>query len=218
LEKRPFRDWDDFLVRVLPDRADLLLLAKSGALHPFFENRYEAMWWAKHYRREFYAERSECLLEPEPVREVFPFQPEEPEVFARWESELLGYPITMSPFALWLEGIDRISTVRIDKLVEYVGREVEIVGVVVAVRNFIAVNGKPMKFVSLADETGVGELTLFPQAYQRMAYVVSRSKAIRVRVLIEWDKTESSISIQGVSLIQGRTGIRDVDKALARAV
>jgi error-prone DNA polymerase len=218
LEKRAFRDWDDFLVRVLPDQADLLLLAKSGALHLFFENRYEAVWWAKHYRREFYAERSERLFEPEPVKEAFPFQPKEPEVFARWESELLGYPVTLSPFALWLKGIDRMSTVGIDRLRDYVGREVEIAGVVVAVRNFIAVNGKPMKFVSIADETGVAEVTLFPQAYQRMAYVVSRSKAIRVRVLVEWDKTESSITVQGVSLIEGRTGIREVDKALARAV
>ncbi len=218
LEKRAFFNWDDFLVRVLPDQADLLLLAKSGAMHHFFDNRYEAVWWAKHYRREFYAERSESLLEPEPVKEAFPFQPEEPEVFARWEAELLGYPITVSPFALWLKGINRMSTIGIDQLRDYVGREVEIVGVVVPVRNFIAVNGKPMKFVSIADETGVAEVTLFPQAYQRMAYVVSRSKAIRVRVLVEWDKTESSITVQGVSLIEGRTGIRDVDKALARAV
>jgi DNA polymerase III alpha subunit len=139
-------------------------------------------------------------------------------VFARWETELLGYPITMSPFELWLEGINRISAVSIDQLEEYVGREVEIVGVIVAVRNFIAVNGKPMKFVSIVDETGVVEVTLFPQAYQRMAYVVSRSKAIRVRVLIEWDKTESAITVQGVSLVEARTGLREVDKALARAV
>ena len=68
LEERLFRDWDDFLVRALPDQADLLLLARSGALHPFFENRYEAIWRAKHYRREAYAERSECLLEPEAKR------------------------------------------------------------------------------------------------------------------------------------------------------
>jgi error-prone DNA polymerase len=218
LEKRPFYDWDDFLVRVLPDRADLLLLAKSGALHPFFENRYEAVWWAEHYRREAYAERSERLLEPEPTDDPFPFQSEEPKTFARWEAELLGYPISVSPFELWMEGIDSISTVRIKQLVDYVGREVEIVGIIVAVRNFIAVNGKPMKFVSIADESGVAELTLFPRAYQNMAYVVSRSRAIRVRVLVEWDKTESSISIQGVSLVEGKTSIRDVDKALARAV
>ena len=218
LEQRPFRDWDDFLVRVLPDQADLLLLARSGALHPFFENRYEAIWRAKHYRREAYAERSECLLEPEPTQEPFPFQAEDLEVFGRWESDLLGYPITVSPFNLWLEGIDRISSVSIYKLLDYVGREVEIVGVIVAVRNFIAVNGKPMKFVSIADETGVAEVTLFPGAYKRMGYLVSRSRAIRVRVKIEWDKTESSISIQGVALIEGRTGIQDVDKALARAV
>ena len=218
LEIGAFRDWDDFLVRVLPDQADLLLLAKSGALHSFFENRYEAVWRAEHYRREAYVERSERLLEPEPTKEPFPFQSEEPEVFARWEAELLDYSITQSPFALWLEGIDRVSTVNIDRLGEYVSREVDIVGVIVAVRNFVAVNGKPMKFVSIADETGIVEVTLFPQAYKRMAYVVSRSKAIRVRVLVEWDKIESSVSIQGVSLVEGRTGLRDVDKALARAV
>ena len=218
LQKRPFRDWDDFLVRVLPEPADLLLLAKVGALRDFFANRYEAVWQAKHYRRDAYAERSERLLEAEPSGEVFPFQSREPEVFARWEAELLGYPITVSPFALWLEEIDRMSALRIDQLGDYVGREVEVAGIVVVVRNFIAVNGKPMKFVSIADETGIAEVTLFPEAYQRMAYVVSRSRAIRIRVLVKWDKTESSVSIQGVSLVEGRTGLRDVDEALARAV
>ncbi len=215
LRKGPFRDWDDFLGRVLPEPADLLLLAKAGALRDFFENRYEAVWQAGRYRRDAYAERSEWLLQPEPRGGAFPFQPRDPEVFARWEVELLGYPITVSPFALWLKGIDRMGTVRIDRLGDYVGREVEIAGIIVAVRNFVAVNGKPMKFVSIADETEIAEVILFPGAYRRMAYVVSRSRAIRIRARVKWDKTERSISIQGVDLVSGRPGLRDREEALA---
>ncbi len=217
LRKGPFRDWDDFLGRVLPEPADLLLLAKTGALRDFFENRYEAVWPAGRYRRDAYAERSEWLLQPESGGDGFPFQPRDPEVFARWEVELLGYPITVSPFVLWLKGIDRMGTVRMDQLGDYVGREVEIAGIIVAVRNFVAVNGKPMKFVSIADETEIAEVILFPGAYRRMAYVVSRSQAIRIRVRVKWDKTERSISIQGVDLLWGRPGLRlrDREEALA---
>ena len=65
------------------------------------------------------------------------------------------------------------------------GPEVEIAGIIVAVRNFAAVNGKPMKFVSIADETEIAEVILFPGAYRRMAYVVSRSRAIRIRARVK---------------------------------
>lgn len=215
LRKGPFQDWDDFLGRALPEPADLLLLAKAGALRDFFENRYEAVWQAGRYRRDAYAERSERLLQPEPSGEDFPFQPREPEVFARWEVELLGYPITVSPFELWLKGIDRMGTVRIDRLSDYVDREVEIAGIIVAVRNFVAVNGKPMKFVSIADETEIAEIILFPGAYQRMAYAVSRSQAIRICVRVKWDKTERSVSIQAVGLVAGQ-GARQTTAPPAR--
>lgn len=218
LKRATFSDFDDFLARALPESSDLLLLAKSGALGCFFENRFEAVWEAEHYDRKSYVERSERLLVPDPNRGEFPFKKADWTVFARWEVELLGYPVSMTPFELWLDGIDRVSTVTLSQLEDFVGREVEVVGIIVSVRNFVAVNGKAMKFVSIADETGIAEITLFPRAYWEMAYTVSRAKAIRVRVLIESDKTESSVSVQGVKLIEARTGLKDVDKALARAV
>ena len=202
LRKGPFRDWDDFLGRTLPEPADLLMLAKAGALRDFFANRYEAVWQAGRYRRDAYVGHSERLLQPEPdKREPFPFQPQEPEGFARWEAQLFGYPITLSPFALWLKGIDRMGTVPIDQLEDCVGREVEIAGIIVAARNIVTLNGKPMKFVSIADETEIAEVILFPGTYRRMAYQVSRSQAIRIRVWVKWDKTERSVTAQGVDLV-----------------
>jgi len=200
LEQGPFRHFEDFLVRVFPEPADLGLLARVGALRGFFENRFEAVWEADRYKPKEFADRMNRLFEPMEPEEPFPFVKPDPEAFARWEAEILGYPVSCNPFELWLKGLDRTTTVRVEDLGDYVGREVDICGLVVAVRGLHTVKGQPMKFISVADETGIAELTLFPRAYQQIGFQVSRSRSLRIRVLVEWDRTESAVCLQGLSV------------------
>jgi len=200
LERGPFRHFEDFLIRVLPEAAELGLLARVGALRCFFDNRFEAVWEADRYRPKDFADRANRLFDPMKPEGAFPFVEPDADTFARWEEEILGYPVSLDLFELWMTGLDRSTTVKVNDLEAYVGREVDICGLVVAVRGLHTVKGQPMKFVSVADETGITELTLFPQAYQEIGFRVSRSRSLRIRVLVEWDRTESAVCLQGLSV------------------
>jgi len=195
VNERPFADWEDFLCRTRPGRADLMLLARAGALRRFFPYRHRAVWEAQKYRPD-----EAAGLRPLPAGSIPEFPSEDPQALSAWEMELLGFSITLSPFACRMDGIERRGTIPIDQLGEHVGREVEIAGIVVCTRRHTTVRGEFMKFISLADPTGIAEVSIFPRAYRRYGYAVSRAPAIRARVSVEYDGTRSGLNLNLCSL------------------
>jgi DNA polymerase III alpha subunit len=111
------------------------------------------------------------------------------------EIELLGYPVSLDPFTFWMEDLERNGTIRISELENYVGREMEIAGIQVCHRLHRTLKGDLMKFISLADESGIAETVLFPDAYRAFGWPLSRSRAARLRVSIERDETGSGLSL-----------------------
>ena len=206
----PFVNWDDFVRRVRPDPSDAQLLARAGALRAFFSNRHEAVWHAGQVKRgerrgrglsagaDLFAPAEKVSTES--LREMSPVESAEAEV------ELLGYPVSLSPFDLWMQGIDRNGTIRIAELEKYVGREMEIAGIQVCHRLHRTLKGELMKFVSLADETGIAETVLFPDVYREYGWPLSHSRAARLRVSIERDETGSGLSL---SVMEALTGSRE---------
>ena len=187
-----FSDWDDFLSTLRPHPADLMLLAKAGALRSFFPNRHQAVWEAARWNGRHPG--AHLLPLPEDTLNTQLLPPENPRQNAIWEQELLGFPISQSPFQFWMGAADALGIIPVDQLESYVGQEVEIQGIIVTTRNHRTLKGKPMKFVTLADETGLCETVLFPDAYQQFGYLVSRSTALRARILVERDATQSGLS------------------------
>jgi DNA polymerase III alpha subunit len=86
----------------------------------------------------------------------------------------------------------------VSSLGDYVGREVEVVGIQVCYRLHRTAKGEMMKFVSLADETGIAETVLFPDAYRKLGWPLSLSKGARLRIAVDWDETESGLSLEVV--------------------
>lgn len=122
---------------------------------------------------------------------------------AEAEAELLGYPVTHSPFALWMSHLERGGTVAIRDLDRYVGREMEIVGMPVCQRLHRTTRGELMQFVSLADETGMAETVLFPETYRRYGWPLSQVRASRMRVHVERDETGSGLSLTVTEVVDG---------------
>lgn len=187
-----FADWDDFLSNLRPTPADLMLLAKVGALRTFFANRHQAVWEAARWSGRHPG--ANLLPIPETKLNLHSLPPEDLRQNAAWEQELLGFPVSCSPFQFWMGEPDRLGVIPIDQLDSFVGQEVDILGIIVTTRNHHTLQGKPMKFVTLADETGLCETVLFPDVYQKFGYEVSRSTALRARILVERDATQSGLS------------------------
>lgn len=165
LERRPFAELGDFFRLAQPSRAEWLNLLKAGALDVFGEARGRLFWRLQ--RLEAVAERG---------RGAPAFAPELPESFAatpeacaRWETEVLGFPVSLHPLAAAAPGIDWthfVSTAQLEREQQrWYGRTVRVCGLIVADRHHTTASG-PMKFLTLADWTGFVEVSLFSRVYQ----------------------------------------------------
>lgn len=205
--RRSFTGWEDFLSRVQPDKADLLLLARVGALRRVFSNRHRAVWEAHNYRPDDWSNRDGQLDfsgndQYSPGEEPPDLPIEDPHLLAEWEADLLGYPVTLSPFAYWLAGVDTRGTTPIDELPRHMGEEVEIAGIVVNTRSHTTSRGEFMKFISLADATGIADMTIFPPAYRKYGFDLVRKPAFRARIKIGHNPTNSGISPDFMALVE----------------
>lgn len=217
LAHRPFRSMEDFVQRLDPTPEDLIRLARAGALADFYPNRYAAVR-AAHAFAGRPRDRSGDLFggSLDPVRVEGPFPPENPVEMAAWEKEIFGYPLTVDPLAIALRGIDRTGCLPLARLPEWEGREVEVAGLVVAVRNLLNRKGQPMRFFSLADETAIREVTVFTPCWQRHGYGMARREAFRLRVRVEADATSSGIQLIMLDLVDDQGGA--VTEGPSRAV
>ena len=192
--RRPFRDWEDFLGRARPSPAEALALARAGSLSAFFPERHEAIWQAGRVSRKAVADSPDLFADGGPPRpEGLP--PMAARAMAEAEAELLGFPVTMDPFAFWLEHLDRRGTLPVARLPEMIGREVEVAGLQVCHRLHRTLQGGLMKFISIADASGMAETVLFPDIYRQHGWALSQSQACRLRVLVEPDDTGSGLSL-----------------------
>jgi error-prone DNA polymerase len=165
--QRPFRDAGDFFRRARPERPEWMALLKAGALDCLGEPRGSLFWRLQ--RLEAYGGAGRRLVEPEPPPAFEPAA----ENLARWEAEVLGFPVSLHPLALWGRHVDWRAFLPAAELwrrqQEFHGKTVRVAGLVVADRRHPAPNGV-MKFVTLADWTGFVEAALFADVYREYGH------------------------------------------------
>lgn len=214
-ERGRFTGWQDFVARCRPESAEAELLARVGALREFFANRHEAAWQAmqlgRAHGRQAPAGRrgmagsdsgagQTLQLDLQTPAAAVTLPPTGTAEAMQAEMELLGFPVSGDPFNYWLDPQLTFGTMAIAQLPEFVGREVEIAGLQVCQRLHRTQHGDMMKFVSLADRTGMAEVALFPDVYQEMGWRMLQTLAVRLRVQVDWDETQSGLSLIAVRL------------------
>ncbi len=109
------------------------------------------------------------LLLPPPGLDRLPEVPlPEPTRRERLESEneLLGFPVSSHPLELF-DNVAWDTYCPVSRLGEHVGEKVTTCGLVVEQRTHHQITGEPMKFLTLADWTGMVETELFAQTYRK---------------------------------------------------
>jgi error-prone DNA polymerase len=105
---------------------------------------------------------------PKPPR-LKDFSPEQKLVH---ELTILGLSPGKHPLAVLRELLCAADLVDSDALPRRIGQPVRIAGVVAALRTATTKNNGVMLFVSLEDEKGVFEVTLFPQVHKRFGHLI----------------------------------------------
>jgi error-prone DNA polymerase len=185
-----FTSLRDFYARVGPAPEEMEWLIRAGALDEFGLSRTRLFWEAQLLRRAFgHAEAGSgqgWLLPPPGAERLSDAPLQEPTRRQRleWEAELLGYPVSGHPLELF-DQVAWETYCPVARLGEFVGQQVVTCGLVIEQRLFHQITGEPMKFLTLADWTGMVETELFAPTYRSYGLATVRYPVLEVTATVE---------------------------------
>lgn len=188
-ERGPFTSMGDFFRRVAPTGEELEAMIRVGAFDEFGETRTRQFWQAQHLVKTYGAstEPNQGWLIPPPGLEQLPSIPlNEPTRHERLEAEtdLFGFAVSGHPLELFSD-VAWDTYCPVDRLGEFVGQTVTTCGLVVEQRTHHQITGEPMKFLTLADWTGMVETELFAQTYKSYGLATVRYPVLEVEARVE---------------------------------
>jgi len=188
-ERQPFSSLADFHQRAGASSEEMESLLRVGAFDEFGRTRAAQFWECQFLHRAFgSADASgQGLLLPPPGLNRLPEVPlKEPSRRERLESEneLLGFPASGHPLELH-DHIAWDTYCPVAKLADHVGQEVVTCGLVVEQRTHHQITGEPMKFLTLADWTGMVETELFAKTYKTYGLATVRYPVLEIAAKVE---------------------------------
>jgi DNA-directed DNA polymerase III PolC len=195
-----FASLADFLLRVRPWPEEVQALIQAGAFDTFGQSRTAQFWEFRSVCADAHlassptgarptatpAPRQLWLLPPGNLDRLHSVPLDEPAAVQklRWEEELLGYPVSDHPLALYPD-IAWETYCPINRLHEYIGKEIVTCGMVIEQRTFHQVTGEPMKFLTIADHTGIIETELFARTYKSYGLNTVRYRVLEITATVE---------------------------------
>ena len=187
-----FSSLTDFFLRVEPLGEDMEILIRAGAFDPFGQSRTAQYWEFKSLSQVETTGRAGAnahqlwLMPPGNLDRLPSVSLDEPNRLQRlrWEEELLGYPASGHPLELFPD-IAWETYCPVNRLGEHIGQTVVTCGLVIEQRLFHQVTGEPMKFLTLADWTGIIETELFSRTYRSYGLNTIRYRVLEVTSTVE---------------------------------
>jgi error-prone DNA polymerase len=201
-QREPFPTLAGFYRRVAPLPEEMEAMLRVGAFDEFGKSRTAQFWECQFLHRAFGTPDAgrqglllpEAPLQSPPRREplesaippIPPIPLQEPTRRERLESEneLLGFPVSGHPLELH-DHIAWETYCPVSRLAEHVGEEVVTCGLVVEQRTHHQITGEPMKFLTLADWTGMVETELFAQTYKSYGLATVRYPVLEITARVE---------------------------------
>ena len=195
-ERGAFASLADFHRRVQPSSEELEAMIRVGGFDEFGETRIRQFWDSRRLGKYDGGQRkAETNLEFDfeagrnPVADFFTQNPallREPTRRERLEAEteLFGYTVSGHPLELYPD-IAWDTYCPVARLGEHVGEMVVTCGLVVEQRTHHQITGEPMKFLTLADWTGMVETELFAQTYKSYGLATVRYPVLEVEAKVE---------------------------------
>jgi DNA-directed DNA polymerase III PolC len=198
----PFTSLSDFLGRVEAGREEACALIKCGAFDSFENTRPELLWkLSMMYARARASRRtSETRADPgegeEDVRlpismpalvppRALPRLPDYSRAQKlRMELHYLESSVTSHPLEILVPGELKEAHVTSADISRHIGREVTMVGWVIARRRAVTRKRDYMQFLTLEDLSGTFEVIIFPGKYRELDSLVGASRAMKVTGIV----------------------------------
>ena len=120
------------------------------------------------------------------------------------ETQLFGFAVSGHPLELF-EGVAWDTYCPVSRLGEHIGEEIVTCGLVVEQRTHHQITGEPMKFLTLADWTGMVETELFAQTYKSYGLATIRYPVLEITATVEPFENGRGFSLRVLRAGQPRT-------------
>lgn len=186
-----FRSLQDFYERVRPSAEEMEAMIQVGGFDEFGQSRtaqfWEAQKWNQHFKNN--AVDAQLWLIPPPAfdLEILPrlcLQEPAQQERLEWEMDLLGFTVSDHPLALHPD-IDWSAYIPLGELEKHVGKIVLTCGLIIEQRTHHQADGGVMKFMTLADRTGIVETELFAEGYRSYGLATVRYPVLEIEATVE---------------------------------
>lgn len=160
LQSRPFESFDDYLRRTRINRRVTEHLILSGAFKSLERNRRKLLW---------------LLLGQSPPAELEDFSILEK---LQWEQKTLGIAVGGHLMSYYRDGLREYVLTVAGAKAGRSGARVWIAGMPIGIHRPPTRSGKTVVFLSLEDETGLIDVTVFPQTYQTYGHILFNSNSV----------------------------------------
>lgn len=200
-----FLNFWDFLDRVKMDAADAMLLVKAGCFDALAgrRKRPELLWTILERKQQGTGEGEGQLfpVAAEPLRAPRPY---DRQTVLKQELDTLGMLVSCHPLQLHRETVARLKPVRADRMRQWAGRYVTMIGWWVTGKPVQDKEGRPMEFVTFEDTTALFDTTFFPGAYARFCRKLTRHRPYLLKGRIEEDFGVTTLNVEWVGFLDDR--------------
>lgn len=198
IEGGSFRNIDTFRQRIHPSQVEAELLCQAGALDSITspETRLPLPRPTQMWTLQQTSLQEEALLfaESQSLYSFFPDHTQRMQIDQEWKS--LGYPLRASLLRYHASDCWNHPLVASAFLDDYEGREVSVLGTIIAVRRLSMRQGRgAMKFLSLEDGWGVFEAVLFAEAYQRLGHLTEPGTVCLCRGTVQRERDNTTLLV-----------------------
>jgi DNA-directed DNA polymerase III PolC len=183
-----FASLTDFHRRVQPKPEEMEIIIRAGGFDEFGQPRTKQFWEAQYlHQTSGVGVQGQGWLLPPPSLDRFPaVELREPTRLEKLEAEteLFGHAVTGHPLELFPD-VAWDTYCPVNQLHQHIGETVVTCGLVVEQRTHHQITGEPMKFMTLADWTGMVETELFAQTYKSYGLATVRYPVLEVEAKVE---------------------------------
>jgi error-prone DNA polymerase len=188
-ERGPFQSLADFYRRVAAQPGEMEILIRTGAFDGFGRSRTAQFWEARqlhHTLGRSVSGQGWLLPPPADLNHLPQTALREPTRRERLEAEteLFGFAVSGHPLELFAD-VAWDTYCPVNRLGDFIGQTVTTCGLVVEQRTHHQITGEPMKFLSLADWTGIVETELFADTYRSYGLATVRYPVLEIEARIE---------------------------------
>lgn len=201
----PYRSMSDFVTRVKPDLAQAKLLIKAGCFDSIAGDltRPALLWRLL---------ASQAAKPPSfvPIPADYSF-----EKSLAHEMALFGFPLCCHPLDLFKEAYQDLPMTLAKNLGQHIGEEVTLVGWLITEKIVSTKKGEPMEFMTLEDQTGIYDATVFPDTYRQYCHLLTTNQAYVVTGSVEAHFSTITVTVKTLRLLNTRTVLTAVEEMSA---